>query len=65
MSSYGSMVSVFALFLFLYVLIESFFSYRLVLNDSFINSRPEYRLSSYVFGHRYQREIYFSCRVIK
>ena len=64
-SSYGSMISVFALFLFLYVLIESFFSYRLVLYDSFINSRPEYRLSSYVFGHRYQREIYFSCRVIK
>nr|BAV82643.1 cytochrome c oxidase subunit I [Ancylostoma duodenale] len=65
MSSYGSMISVFALFLFLYVLFESFFSYRLVLSDNFINSSPEYSLSSYVFGHSYQSEIYFSCSVLK
>ena len=65
MSSYGSIISVFALFLFLYVLLESFFIYRLVLNDNFINRSPEYRISSYVFGHSYQSEIYFRCSVIK
>ena len=59
MASYGSIISTFGLFLFIYVLLESFFSYRLVLNDYFVNRRPESSLSNYVFGHRYQSEIYF------
>ncbi|VDO23703.1 unnamed protein product [Heligmosomoides polygyrus] len=64
-SSYGSIVRVFAIFLFLYVLVESIFSYRIILVDNFVNSRPEYRYSSYVFGHSYQADIYFSSSVIK
>ncbi|XGW32305.1 hypothetical protein V3C99_017110, partial [Haemonchus contortus] len=65
MSSYGSIVSVFALFMFLYVLIESFFRNRIVLIEKFINRRPEYSLRRYVFGHSYQSEIYFSSSVLK
>ncbi len=64
-SSYGSIIRTFGLFLFIYVLIESFFRYRLVLNDYFVNRRPEYRISGYVFGHRYQSEIYFRSRRFK
>ena len=59
LSSYGSMLSTFALFLFVYLLLESFISYRLVLNDYFVNSSPEYSYSNHVFGHSYQSEIYF------
>nr|YP_009383838.1 cytochrome c oxidase subunit I [Cylicostephanus minutus]ARS44139.1 cytochrome c oxidase subunit I [Cylicostephanus minutus] len=65
MSSYGSMISVFALFLFLYTLVNSFGSSKVMMNDAFINSSPEYSMSSYVFGHSYQSEIYFSCSVMK
>lgn len=53
------MLSTFALFLFIYLLLESFMSYRLVLNDYFVNSSPENSYSNYVFGHSYQSEIYF------
>lgn len=65
MSSYGSIIRVFAIILFIYVLMESFFSFRMVLVDNYVNSSPEYCYSSYVFGHRYQSEIYFSCSVLK
>jgi hypothetical protein len=65
MASYGSMIRTFGLFLFIYVLLESFFSYRLVLNDYFVNRRPENRLRGYVFGHSYQREIYFRTTSLK
>lgn len=64
-SSYGSIIRTFALFLFIYVLMESFFRYRLVLNDNFVNRSPEYRIRGYVFGHRYQSEIYFRSRSLK
>lgn len=60
MASYGSIISSFGLFLFIYLLLESFFMNRLVIVDYFSNSRPEYSLSNNVFGHRYQSEIYFS-----
>lgn len=64
-SSYGSIIRTFGLFLFIYVLLESFFSYRLVLRDYFVNRSPEYRISGYVFGHSYQSEIYFSSSSLK
>lgn len=64
-SSYGSIIRTFGLFLFIYVLIESFFRYRLVLNDYFVNRRPEYRIRGYVFGHSYQSEIYFRSSSLK
>nr|YP_008145666.1 cytochrome c oxidase subunit I [Ascaridia columbae]AGI96019.1 cytochrome c oxidase subunit 1 [Ascaridia columbae] len=59
-SSYGSMISVFGLFSFLYVLLESFFSYRLMLSDGCVNSSPEQVYSNMVFTHSYQSEIYYS-----
>jgi heme/copper-type cytochrome/quinol oxidase subunit 1 len=64
-SSYGSIISTAGLFLFIYVLLESFFSYRLVIRDFYSNSRPEYCMSNYVFGHRYQAEIYFRTASLK
>jgi cytochrome c oxidase subunit 1 len=60
LSSYGSIISVFALFVFLYTLLESFISFRVLLFDYRINNGPESSLSNYIFGHSYQREIYFS-----
>lgn len=65
LASYGSIIRTFGLFIFIYVLLESFFRYRLVLNDFFVNRRPEYRLRGYVFGHRYQSEIYFRSASLK
>lgn len=65
MASYGSIIRTFGLFLFIYVLLESFFRYRLVLNDYFYNRRPENRLRGHVFGHRYQSEIYFRISSLK
>ena len=62
-SSYGSIISVFALFAFLFVLLESLFSYRVVVIDNFINRSPENSLRTYVFGHRYQSDIYFTATV--
>nr|YP_009243344.1 cytochrome c oxidase subunit I [Heterakis gallinarum]AMR36311.1 cytochrome c oxidase subunit I [Heterakis gallinarum] len=59
-SSYGSMISIFGLFSFLYVLLESFFSYRLVIGDNYVNSSPEQSYSNSVFTHSYQSEIYYS-----
>jgi len=64
-ASYGSIISTFGLFIFLYVLLESFFSYRLVINDYYSNSRPEYSNSLYVNGHSYQSEIYFNSFLLK
>ena len=65
LASYGSMIRVFALFLFIFVLLESFMSHRLMLDDYFMNRRPEYRIRRYVFGHRYQSEIFYSSTIIK
>lgn len=65
LASYGSIVRTFGLFVFLYVLFESFFRYRLVLRDYYINRRPEYCNSNYVCGHSYQRDIYFSTVLLK
>nr|YP_009742085.1 cytochrome c oxidase subunit I [Angiostrongylus mackerrasae]QID77468.1 cytochrome c oxidase subunit I [Angiostrongylus mackerrasae] len=64
-SSFGSLISVFALFMFIFLLLESFFSYRLTLLDNYYNSSPEYSYSSYVFGHSYQSEVYFSSSGLK
>ena len=65
MASYGSIISVFALFLFIYVLLESFVGHRIFLFDYYVNSGPEYSLSGYVFGHSYQSEIFYRSIVFK
>ena len=65
MASYGSIISVFALFLFIYVLLESFVGHRIFLFVYYVNSGPEYSLSGYVFGHSYQSEIFYRSIVFK
>lgn len=65
LASYGSMIRVFALFLFIYVLLESFVGHRLLLLDYYVNRSPEYRSSGYVFGHSYQSEVFYSSTIIK
>uniref|UniRef100_A0A0K0G5I3 Uncharacterized protein n=1 Tax=Strongyloides venezuelensis TaxID=75913 RepID=A0A0K0G5I3_STRVS len=45
--SYGSLIRIFALFLFVYILIESFVSFRKRLVDYFYNCSPEHVLSNY------------------
>ena len=64
-ASYGSIIRTAGLFLFIYVLLESFFSYRLVIRDYYSNRSPEYCIRNYVFGHSYQAEIYFSTTSLK
>ena len=64
-ASYGSIIRVFALFLFIYVLAESFISHRVLLFDYHNNSRPENSIRGYVFGHSYQSEIFYSSTVLK
>ncbi len=54
------MLTNFGLFLFIYLLIDSFFSYRLFLVDFTPNVRPEVVYRNYVFGHSYHSDIYFS-----
>lgn len=64
-ASYGSIISIFALFLFIFVLLESFIGQRLLLTDYHINSRPEFSSRGYVFGHSYQSEIFYSSTILK
>ena len=64
-SSYGSIIRIFAMFFFIYVLIESLIRYRIYLGDYFINRSPENRGDNYVFGHRYQSEIFYSSILLK
>lgn len=56
------MLRVFALFLFVYLLFESFSSSRFFLIENFVNSSPEVVLSSYVFGHSFLGDVYFSVK---
>ena len=62
LSSFGRMLRVFALFLFVYLLFESFSSSRFFLIENFVNSSPEVVLSSYVFGHSFLGDVYFSVK---
>jgi len=58
-SSFGSILSIFSLFLFLKILFKSFLESSFLLSDSFINNTPEYSYSNYVFRHSFLCEIYF------
>jgi len=53
------MLSVFALLLFVYLLLDSLLKQTLFLVEEFTNSGPEGALRFYVFSHSYQRECYF------
>jgi len=59
LASFGSMLSVFALLLFVYLLLDSLLKQSLFLVEEFTNGGPEGSLSFYVFSHSYQREAYF------
>lgn len=62
LSSYGRILRVFALLLFVFLIFDSFFNSRLFIFEGFINTSPEVSFGSYVFGHRYQNEMFFSVK---
>ena len=49
-ASYGSIIRTAGLFLFIYVLLESFFSYRLVIRDYYSNRSPEYCIRKWLIN---------------
>lgn len=59
-SSYGSLIRMFALFVFIYVLLESFMSFRLVLVDYFYRSSPEHSNGGYIFHHSFSEDVYLN-----
>jgi len=61
-SSYGSILRTFALFLFIFIILDSLLNSQLVISDYSSNSRPERSLRNFVFGHSYQSEIFFSIK---
>lgn len=58
-SSFGSFISIFSLFLFIYIVFDSFFSYRLVFFDDKVVCTPESSYSGYVFSHSYLSSFYY------
>jgi len=58
-ASFGRILSVFSLLLFVFLLLDSVLKHSLFFVEEFINSGPENSLSFYVFSHGYQCEIYF------
>ena len=64
-SSFGSLVRVFGLFMFIFMLLDSYYSYRVLLFDNYYNRSPEYSYRSYVFGHSYQSEVYLRVSSLK
>nr|AWL21395.1 cytochrome c oxidase subunit I [Ruizia karukerae] len=59
LSSYGSLISMAGLFLFIYLLFDSFYSNYLILNEGFSSNSPE---SCYltVFNHSFQSGTYYN-----
>jgi len=64
-SSFGSFVRTFSLFLFIYLIIDSLFCAQVVISDYSTNRSPEGSLRNFVFGHSYQSEIFFRIRKMK
>lgn len=61
-SSIGRVIRAFSIFLFVYLIFESLFSGRLLIRDSFTDSRSEFSLSGFVFSHSYVNDSYFSVK---
>ncbi len=59
LSSFGSLISIFSLFFFVFVLLESFISYRVLVVDYFNGVRPENTNLGYNFYHSFQDGVYF------
>jgi heme/copper-type cytochrome/quinol oxidase subunit 1 len=53
-SSFGSIIRIFALFVFIYIVYLSLMSFELFIIDDKVASSPEASLSGYVYMHRYQ-----------
>lgn len=60
LSSFGSLLTLFSVFLFVFFLFESLISYRLFFFDDKISRFSDSSFSSYVFGHRYQACVFFN-----
>nr|BCD52069.1 cytochrome c oxidase subunit I [Strongyloides sp. EN-2020a] len=60
LSSFGSLISIFSLFFFIFVLLESFISFRLLVVDYFNGVSPENSNLGYNFYHSFQDGIYLS-----
>jgi heme/copper-type cytochrome/quinol oxidase subunit 1 len=58
-ASFGRVLSVFSLFLFVYLLLDSFLSMSFFLSEEFVNCSSEGSLSFFVFSHGYQEDILF------
>lgn len=59
-SSYGSIIRVFSICLFIYILLESLISFRLIFSDDKNNYSCESSLRNYVFSHSYQSYVFFN-----
>jgi len=59
LASFGRMLRVFSLLLFVFLLFDSLLKQVLFFLEEFVNGGPEGGLSFYVFSHRYQSELYF------
>nr|BCD52081.1 cytochrome c oxidase subunit I [Strongyloides stercoralis] len=60
LSSFGSLISIFSLFFFVFVLLESFISYRVLVVDYFNGVSPENTNLGYNFYHSFQDGVYLS-----
>lgn len=58
-SSFGRILRVFSLLLFIYLMLDSFNRFRLFITEYRLNYSPENILSGYIFNHSYQSEIFF------
>lgn len=60
LSSFGSVLTLFSVLFFVFLLFESVYCFRPFISDDKPSRFSESSFSSYVFGHRYQRCIHFS-----
>lgn len=58
-ASFGRILSVFSLLLFVFLLFDSFLSCVFFFSEEFVYNSPEGSFSFYVFSHGYQREVLF------
>jgi len=59
LSSFGSMISVFSLFLFVYLIVDSLNNRSYFLSEEFTNGGSEGSLCFYVFNHCYLEDVSF------
>jgi cytochrome c oxidase subunit 1 len=62
-SSFGSLLSLMAIFLFMFMIWEAFYCYRLVLADFLPASSPDGALSGSLFTHSHSQTVYVRARL--